>query len=210
MTEVSIEAILFDLGGVIIDFDMNPTIEMLTANCRLERAKFERILWETDWIQRYERGEVSTRDFYEFLQREAGLTMPYKDFYPCWAEVFEPDLIVSEDFLSELSQRYQMGLISNTNEAHAEHIRVNYGVFEHFDYHILSYQVGALKPDRKIFESAIESMGKEPERLLFIDDRKENVLAGSQLGMRTHRFESLSGLGRAFHEVGINVDWGIG
>ena len=205
MIDVSIEAILFDLGRVIVDFDMNPTIETLTGNSPLERRRFEEILWDTGWIRRYERGEVSTRDFYDFLRRDAGLEMAYEDFYPCWAEVFQPELIVSEDLLAALSRRYPMGLVSNTNEAHAEHIRVHYGVFEHFDHHILSYQVGSLKPDRKIFECAIEAMGKEPERLLFIDDREENVSAGSQLGMRTHRFESLAGLGRALQDVGIDV-----
>ena len=205
MIAVSIEAILFDLGRVIVDFDMNPTIETLTGHSPLERQKFEEILWDTGWIRRYERGEVSTRDFYHFLRRDAGLEMEYQEFYRCWAEVFEPELIVSEDLLAELGRRYPMGLISNTNEAHAEYIRVHYGVFQHFDHHILSYQVGSLKPDRKIFECAIEAMGKVPERLLFIDDREENVSAGSQLGMRTHRFESLAGLGRAFQEVGIDV-----
>ena len=98
-----------------------------------------------------------------------------------------------------------MGLVSNINEAHAEPVRVHYSVFEHFDHHILSYQVGSLKPDRKIFECAIEAMGKAPDRLLFIDDREENVAAGRQLGMRTHRFESLAGLVRAFREIGIDV-----
>ena len=202
---MGIEALLFDLGHVIVDFEMNECIRTMVGHSPLGREAFERILWDTGWIRRYERGELSTREFHAFLCREAGLRMDYEGFHRCWSDVFDPELIVPGSLLAQLKQQYPLVLISNTNPAHAEHIRSNYGVFDYFEHQILSYEVGSLKPDRKIFECAIEAVGRSPESLLFIDDRAENIEAGRAMGMHTHLFESLAGLRRAFQHNGIKV-----
>lgn len=205
MSFMGIEAILFDLGGVIVDFNMSFAFNAFAEKSLLGRDRFEGLIRDTDWLERYECGKISTHDFCDFLQREASLDMDYDDFYVSWTHVFEEDLTISIDFLTELNRRYPMGLVSNTNEAHAEHIRKHYGVFDCFDHHILSYQVGSIKPDRKIFEYAIEVMEKEPGELLFIDDRIENVCAAEQLGMQAQQFESLPCLQRTFRKCGINL-----
>ena len=202
---MGIEAILFDLGHVIVDFEMNDCVGTMTSRCALGREEFEKVLWDTGWIRRYERGELSTRDFHAFLCREAGLRMDYEEFHHCWSDVFAPELIVPERLLARLRDGYPLVLISNTNEAHAEHIRRNYRVFDFFEHRIFSYEVGSLKPDHKIFECAIRAAGRRPESLLFIDDRAENIAAGRELGMRTHLFESLTGLERALQKAGVEV-----
>ncbi len=202
---MEIEAILFDLGHVIVDFDMNECVQTMADRCPLAREEFEKVLWDTGWIRRYERGEVSTAGFHEFLCRDAGLEMDYVSFHRCWSGVFDAELIVPESLLARLGSVYPLALISNTNEAHVEHIRENFGVFDHFEHRVFSYEVGSLKPDRKIFECAIGAVGRRPASLLFIDDRAENIAAGRELGMQTHLFESLAGLRKAFQQAGVEI-----
>ena len=201
---VQIQAILFDLGRVILDFDMADCESTLASNSDLDQEEFLRVLWDTGRIRQYECGKLTTSEFYEYLCREGGLRMDYDDFYRSWSDVFRPEPILSAPFLTELANRYTMVLISNTNEAHADYIRRHYDVFDCFEHHILSYQVGALKPDPKIFEAAIEVTGHHPAAVLFIDDREENVAAGAELGMQTHRFESVAGLHRLFNDLGVD------
>ena len=204
---MGIEAILFDLGRVIVDFDMAECESILASESDLDNDEFLGVLWDTGWICRYERGELSTQEFHAFLAAEGAPRMGYAQFRRVWPEVFDPVQILPSGLLSGLANRYTMTLISNTNEAHADHIRRNYDVFDWFTHHVLSYQVGALKPDRKIFEAAIEAGGHRPETVLFIDDREENVTAGRELGMQVHRFASSPGLRQAFEELGIEFEW---
>ena len=206
---MKIEAILFDLGRVIVDFDMAECESALASRSGLEREAFLAVLWNSDWIRRYERGELSTGEFHQFLTTTGVLKMDYVEFRRVWSEVFDPVPILPTAFLSGLARRYTMALVSNTNEAHADHIRRNYDVFDCFTHHILSYEVGALKPDPKIFEAAIEATGHSREAVLFIDDREENVLAGRALGMQVHQFSSSSGLLRAFEALGIEFEWPV-
>jgi glucose-1-phosphatase len=202
---VKIEAILFDLGKVIIDFNFEAGLQALQAYCPSSREKLEDALWDKNWIRRYERGEISTADFHSHLCRSAGLRMELSKFCETWSSVFLPDLIVSEQLLATLKKRYPLILVSNTNEVHAEYIRSNYRIFDYFDHLIFSHEVGSLKPDTKIFKHAISKAGHSPERLFFIDDREENILAAANLGIRAHQFISESRLIEALREAGVET-----
>jgi len=91
----------------------------------------------------------------------------------------------------------------DTNEAHFEFVRQNYPVLDYFDRQILSYEVGSLKPDRKIFEHAIEASECAPDALFFTDDKEENILAASQFGIHTHQFQTEPKLIEALKEAGV-------
>jgi FMN phosphatase YigB (HAD superfamily) len=203
---VEIRAILFDLGRVLVDFDMAECEATLAARSHLDHAELMPVLWDTGWARRYERGEVTAPQFHDFLKREAGLSMEYEEFLECWTEVFDPVPILPDHMLPILADSFPMTLISNTNEAHAEYVRRNYDILRFFRNQVFSYQVGALKPDRKIFDHAIATAGFPPEQMLFIDDRQENIEAGEKLGLHTHRFESVTGLVELFGSLGVKLD----
>jgi putative hydrolase of the HAD superfamily len=187
---VKIEAIMFDLGKVLIDFDFETGVRALHSACAISRRRFEEVLWDEDWIRRYERGEISTGEFYSYLCETAALKMDLSEFREVWSSVFLPGLLVSEGLLQELKRKYPLILVSNTNEAHFEFVRSRYPVVDYFDRHVLSYEVGSLKPDRKIFDHAIRVSGFRPDALFFTDDREENILMAQELGIHGHQFRT--------------------
>jgi glucose-1-phosphatase len=199
------KAILFDLGKVLIDFNFETGVQALHAACSISRNRLEEVLWDENWICRYERGEISTSEFHAYLRETADLGMDLPDFCETWSSVFLPDLLVSEDLLLALKRKYPLILVSNTNELHIDFVRTNYRVLDYFDHHVLSYEVGSLKPDRKIFEYAIAVSGHQPEALFFIDDREENIVAARQLGMHAHQFKTELQLMDALHQAGIEI-----
>ncbi len=203
---MKIEAILFDLGKVLVDFDMDSGVRNLFARCSVPRKDFEEILWDKAWIRSYERGEISTEEFHAYLCRTANLAMELSEFCRTWSGIFAPDMLVREQVLAALGQNYPLILVSNTNAAHAEYVRQNYPIFEYFDHHILSYEVGSLKPDARIFHRAIAAANLPAEELFFIDDREENVLAARALGMNAHQFVSEKDLILALRDVGVDVE----
>jgi putative hydrolase of the HAD superfamily len=202
---VKIEALLFDLGKVLIDFNFESGVQALHAACSISRNRFEEVLWDETWICRYERGEISTGEFHSYLRETASLTMELSDFRRVWSSVFLPGLLVSKDLLASLKKRYPLILVSNTNEAHFEFIRSTYGVVDYFDHRVLSYEIGSLKPEREIYEHAIEVSGCRPEALFFTDDREENVLAARQLGIHAHQFRTEPMLIAALQQAGVET-----
>lgn len=200
---MKIKALLFDLGKVLINFDFNRAVGPLYSACSVPRQQFEQALWDTDWVRLYEQGEISTHQFHYHLCKAAKLDMELDEFCRIWSSVFLPGLLVSEGLLDALKQRYRLILVSNTNEAHVDFIRSAYCVFDYFDHHVLSCEVGSLKPDTRIFEHAIAVSGHPAEALFFTDDREENVVAASRLGIHTHQFVSESKLIDALQTAGI-------
>jgi len=202
---VKIEALLFDLGKVLIDLDFDLGMERLAARCDLPRERFEEVLLDDKWIRRYECGEISTAEYHHYLRKHGRLQMELAEFHESWSAIFLPGLIVPERLLARLKQRYPLILVSNTNECHAAYIAKNYPVFDYFDVNIFSHEVGSLKPDREIYEAAIAAAGKPAEALFFTDDRKENVRAARQFGIQAHQFISVPRLVDALERHGVDV-----
>jgi FMN phosphatase YigB (HAD superfamily) len=200
---VKIEAILFDLGKVLIDFNFETGVQALHASCSISRNQLEEVLWDENWIRRYERGEISTREFHEYLCEKASLKMDLPEFCQTWGSVFLPGLLVSEDLIAALGRKYPLILVSNTNEAHIEFVREKYRILDYFDRQILSFEVGSLKPDPEIFEHAIEAAECTPGALFFTDDREENILAAGKFGIHAHQFKTEPKLIEALTAAGV-------
>lgn len=203
---MKIEALLFDLGKVLIDFNFETGVQALHGACSISRDRLEEVLWDEVWIRRYERGEISTAEFHAYLCESAALDMDLTGFRNVWSSVFLPNPLVSEHLLAALKRKYPLILVSNTNEAHFEFIRDRYAVVDYFDHHVLSYEVGSMKPDREIFEHAIRVSGLRPDALFFTDDREENILAASSLGIHAHQFRTERMLIAALQAANVEID----
>jgi FMN phosphatase YigB (HAD superfamily) len=201
---MAIEALLFDLGKVLVDFEWDPTMNQLTAACR-DPVEFRRVFLDAKLAHRYETGAMTTREFHEHLCRVGGLQMDLKCFRSAWSSMFQPELLVSRNLLERLCSRYPLILVSNTNEAHAEFIAEHYPVFEYFAHKVFSFEVGAMKPEPEIFRRAIDVSGKPAGSLFFTDDREENVLGARVMGMQAHQFRSEPELIDALSAAGVLV-----
>ena len=202
---MKIQALLFDLGKVVIDFNFELGTKRLAGNCGLPINEFERVLFDKAWIRRYERGEISTAEYHRYLCEVGQLRISLADFHDFWSSIFLPDLLVPETLLSYLHERYPLILVSNSNESHVDYISRHYNVLRHFDAKIFSHVVGSLKPDRKIYDAAIAASGQPAEALFFTDDREENILAAQDLGIRAHQFTSVPLLIDALRSHGVEV-----
>src|SRR5689334_9896383 len=97
-----IEALLFDLGKVLVDFDMQNSVQSMLACSGLSRERFEEVFWNKKWICGYERGDISSEEFHQYLCDSGGLTMDFGQFCDAWSSVFRPGVMVSESLLKQL------------------------------------------------------------------------------------------------------------
>lgn len=178
------EAVVFDLGKVLVDFDYervaariaNRGGPALTAAVRIET---------TPLLVAYETGRMSTDEFYEAVRERTGYTGTSEEFATDFGDIFSPiDEMIS--FQAALRERgIPTFIFSNTNELAIRHIRRQFPFFAGFDHYVLSYEVGAMKPDEAIYAEVERVTGRRGEQILYLDDRPENIATGSARGWQT-------------------------
>ena len=112
-----------------------------------------------------------------------------KEFCQAWQEIFTPIPATWELARSLKNQGHRLILFSNTNAIHIPYCYETYPeLFELFDEAVLSFEVGAIKPEPAIYEYAICTYDLVPERTIYIDDLVPNIVAGRDFGFVTHQY----------------------
>lgn len=190
-----IEVIFFDLGNVICPFNPYPISEKLLPFVRRREFQDPRKIFSylfdfgNGAINSYETGKVSSLEFFQSLKECFELSISFEAFKPIWNDIFWENVEVSE-IIRSLKGKTKLGLLSNTNPLHFDHILSKFPVVEVFDKWLLSYEVGFKKPSTQIFQKAIHWAGVEPEKILFIDDTQGHVEAAASLGIQGIHFAS--------------------
>jgi putative hydrolase of the HAD superfamily len=198
-----IKVICFDLGKVIVDFDYAVAIRELMKATSLSLAEVTAVLSNNSFINEYETGKISTVEFFRLVSHRLRLEVPLETFKQLWGNMFLPQPLLSESFLQSLKKRYRLILLSNTNEIHFEFVEERYPILGHIEERVLSYQVGCMKPDEKIYHTAVAKADVAPEEILFTDDRQENIDAARAIGIQAIQFQSEGQLKRDMKLLGV-------
>jgi len=178
----TIKAVIFDWGGVLIE---NPTEGILRycrevlgigTGCML--AAYRKL------IPYFQEGKISEEEFWKGVRRRTGAKggMPVS----LWLEAFEHSYVEKKDVFAVAHALHgrgcRTGILSNTEKpARPIMQRDSYRIFDPV---VLSWQVGAAKPQRRIFEALIETLRLNPQEILLIDDVEANIAAAEDLGLR--------------------------
>lgn len=195
MNHPPIEVILFDLGNVILNFNHYQIAEKLSRFSQRKEFKdpqkiFSHIFdFQNGMINRFDTGKVSPEEFFQSLKDSLHLSIPFGEFIPIWNDIFVENQDVSQTILC-LKGKWRLGLLSNTDSLHFNHILSRFPMIWIFEKWILSFEVGFKKPSVEIFQKAIEWASVEPEKILFIDDFRSHVEAAASLGMHGIHFIS--------------------
>lgn len=198
-----IKAILFDLGNVIVPFDFKRAYAKLGPLCSCPVTEISARLRSTDLVSRFETGRIAAEPFVAELSTLLDLKTTYSEFCDLWTSVFFEDTLVPESLIAGLHGRHRLVILSNTNPIHFSMLKARYPVFRHFDDFVLSYQVGALKPEPEIYQEAIQRAGCRPDECFFTDDIAVNVEAARNHGMDAVQFLSAEQLEQELKARGL-------
>lgn len=183
---MKIEALIFDIGNVLVLFDWRPFVNRLQAarsNLTTDAEKEFREL-----ILRYEIGEMSGEVFTRLATRTIGFQGDEREFVVIWNGIFSSNPPMEQTILG-LKERFPLFLLSNTSDLHLAYLIQNFDVLQHFVDGVYSFRAKCAKPDRRIFETAIKQFGVKPEKTAYIDDLAANVSAASELGFNAIRYD---------------------
>lgn len=199
----SIKAVIFDLGRVLVDVNIQRLqrffLEQTAAHDSQEALG--RIMTNPVMAQ-YSRGQVDSRQFHRTLCSQYDLKLSFEEFAACWCDIFSP-MKGMEDIVEALSKKVKLGLLSDTDPLHWEHIQSHYPLMGYFIRPTLSFQVGMTKPAKGIYLAAAKNTGAEPSACLFIDDLADNVNGAVMAGMKAIQFKGAGPLSEELGKVGL-------
>ncbi len=200
-----IEALIFDIGNVLVPFDWQPFRVRLHAKCKNLTPDAEKEFREL--MIRFEVGEMTGEVFTRLAVRSIGWQGNEEEFVSMWNGIFTSNPPMERAILS-LKKRFPLFLLSNTSDLHLAHLVAKCEVLGHFLDGVYSFRAKLAKPDVRIFEAAIKQFGVKPESTAYIDDLAINVSSASKLGFRVihYNLTNHAEFERQLAELGVSID----
>ena len=198
-----IKTVIFDLGRVIVPFDFQRGYTRLEPLCGLPTAELRARIASTGLVRRFESGQIESEAFVAEFTRQIGLKATYTEFCDIWMSIFLPETLIPDEMLAEIAQTHRLVLLSNTNRIHFEGILANYPLLRHFDQFVLSYEIGAMKPEPLIYEKAVEAARCAPGECFFTDDIDEYVDGARKMGIDAVQFQSAAQIREELSRRGV-------
>ncbi len=190
---VNIRTIIFDFGNVLIDISIPRTWQLFEVLLGEGYQDALATLQAANVFDRFEMGLISEAEFLETLQRASKRPISQSTILDVWNSMLLQQPKHRLDMLLELRKKYQVLLLSNTNETHIRwvhaHMLRDLGIadFEttYFDHAYYSHDVLMRKPNADIFEFVLADANILPQETLFIDDNADNIAMAASLGIHT-------------------------
>ncbi len=200
-----IAAVVFDLGGVLLDWDPRHLYRQLFAD-PAEMADFLGRICTPQWHLAHDLG----MDTEQSCRELARLHPDYEELIMAWADRSEEMLPGQiDDAVEVLAELTAAGVrcfaLSNMEADRFAVRKARFAFFDWFDGHVISGIEGVAKPDRRIFEILLSRYDLEPASTIFVDDLERNVQAALRLGIVAVRYATAGQLRCDLRRLGLDV-----
>jgi len=188
MSGDQLKTIIFDMGNVLTFFSHEKMCRQIGELCGCDALTMQDALMESGLQWEFERGRIDEFGLKERLEARFGCPLEINALCRATADIFQlnPSIV---PVLDELKRRgLRLVLLSNTCVTHVRWIEEHFDVLNRFDQKVLSYEVGAVKPELAIYEAAIQAAQCEPSQALYTDDILPYVNAGRACGLNAVLF----------------------
>ena len=184
---MTIKAIIFDLGGVLVELDFSNFYNNIISQSPLENPQTRIMLEFFRESDLYHQGKMSDREFYnlacDLLQV---CELDQSGFFEAFNSIVTHPIPDAVELLKKIKEKnkYKLLALSNVNSSHWNHIiNKKWEFLNYFDELILSFEVHMTKPNPQLYGIAIYKAGFKPEEIVFIDDGINNIRTAKELGI---------------------------
>lgn len=206
----SIEAIIFDLGGIFIEIDYGATIiefeKLGFKNAHNLYSQSEQAFL----FEQFEIGEISTPHFINKLLTLTSSRPSPNQIVKAWNSMICDFSTESISVLKNLQDKYRLFMLSNTNELHLDLVLRRWKEVENSPMHSffekihLSHELGIRKPYPETFLNVCELNNLVPKKTLFIDDSIQHIEGAKRAGLQTIHLKKITDLAIELIAFGIN------
>jgi len=187
-----LSAVVFDLGGVLVEFRGAAKLREWRPELGDEEAW--RLWLLSPAVRAFETGRIESEEFAARLTADLGLTISPEDFLVEFAAWAVGPFAGAADLVRRIPSHITRATLSNTSHVHWRRFEKEVGLYRLFHHHFPSHLTGKIKPDSEAFEHAASALGCEPASILFLDDLPMNVHAAREAGLKA---ECVRGPGEA-------------
>lgn len=198
------DALLFDLGRVVLDIDFSKAVGCWAAHAGCEPSEILARYVRGEAYHRHETGSISDADYFESLRASLGIRISDAQFLEGWNAIFAGEMPGIAKLLERAANQLPLYAFSNTNRPHVDHFsQVHADVLGHFREIYLSSTIGLRKPDRAAYDHVVGAIGVPASRILFFDDLAENIEGARACGLMAVHVTSSTDVADALAALGI-------
>jgi FMN phosphatase YigB (HAD superfamily) len=200
----SADALLFDLGRVVLDIDFDKTLACWADHAGCEPAHLSTRFFRDPVYQRHEIGAISDAEFFAGLRASLGIGLSDAQFLEGWNAMFSGEMPGIAARLARAATHVPLYAFSNTNGAHVDYFTKAYaGVLGHFREVFLSSAIGLRKPDAAAYDHVVRAIGVPAARIVFFDDLAENIEGAQARGLTAVHVTSPDDVSHALTALGF-------
>jgi HAD superfamily hydrolase (TIGR01509 family) len=200
--------VYFDMGNVLLPFSHEKMAEQMARVAGIDAKRAWQILFEDGLEWAFERGELTSEQFYGRFCEAAGSWPDMAALNKAANEIFEGNAPIMGLVGRLFAAGYRLGVCSNTSPPHWDYCTRRFGYLTTmFAVHALSFRLKAIKPDPAFYVGATRLAGVEPAKILFADDRADNVAAAKAAGWDAMQYESVSQLNQDLRSRGVVLNY---
>lgn len=192
MAPAGIKNIIFDLGGVIINLSVEKTHQAFASLSGLTVGEIKHRVHHSAFFHQYEKGLISDVDFREQLRETLDVTVDDSELDHAWNAMLLDIPIERIQLLEQLKPRFNLFLLSNTNNIHLQCFNSQLkqltgfaAIDDYFHQAYYSHLVKMSKPDVEIYEHLLQSNNLVAGETIFLDDNKDNLAGANKAGIKT-------------------------
>jgi putative hydrolase of the HAD superfamily len=198
------DALLFDLGRVVIDIDFDKALACWAGHAGCEPAHLVGRFARDEIYQRHETGSIDDAEFFASLRTSLGIDLSDAQFLEGWNAIFAGEMPGIGSLLTRAEAQVPLYAFSNTNNAHVEHFSQAYAeLLGHFREIFLSSAIGLRKPDAAAYDHVVHAIGVPAERIVFFDDLAENIDGARARGLTAVHVTSPDDVAQALSALGF-------
>ena len=196
-----VDALLFDLGGVVIEIDFNRAFQAWANAARNPAAAIAARFSFDAAYEAHECGRLDAPRYFNHMRASLGVELPDEQLLAGWNEIFVDAVPGIDALLRQLAASFPLYAFSNTNSAHRMFWRPRYaGLLATFSAVFCSCDLGERKPSARSFLSVCERIGLQPSRVAFFDDHAENVRGARAAGLLAYEVHCTADVRRALRD----------
>jgi len=198
------EALLFDLGNVVIDIDFERAFAHWAACAGCDVARLRERFTHDEPYRRHEIGAIGIEDYFASLRTSLGLDLSHAQFLEGWNAIFIRETPGIAALLARAAQHLPLYAFTNTNPTHAAYWSARFPeAVKSFKKIFVSSSIGLRKPDAEAFAFVVREIGAPVDRIVFFDDSPHNIDGARASGLRTVLVKSPADVAEAFAALGI-------
>ena len=186
-----VNALLFDLGNVVIEIDFNRALAYWATHARCEEGLIRARFCHDHAYDQHERGKIDLNEYFSALRKSLGIDISDAHLRKGWNEILIGEMPGISGLLARAAEHLPLYAFTNSNPEHQECVWARFSdLLRPFRQVFVSSRIGLRKPEPEAFQYVVGAIGVPAHRILFFDDLIENVEGAWACGLRAVRVKT--------------------